>query len=165
VVLYVIANSFPMLGLSVAGHHAHTTVIGGAQQLWHNGQKMVAGLVVFAVVVSPALQIGLTVLIQIGARRPQPRAWVGKLLRRHPLTRVWSMIEVMLLGVLVALTKIASLATVIPGVGLFTLFALVILLAAIESSFDPREIWNRVEWVEATGHPATVNHPLAEVAP
>jgi len=71
------------------------------------------------------------------------------LLRHHPTTRTWSMIEVMMLGVLVALIKIAELATVIPGVAMLALGALVFLLAAIQASFDPREVWRRVQWAEA----------------
>jgi paraquat-inducible protein A len=67
-------------------------------------------------------------------------------MRHHPTTRTWSMIEVMLLGVLGALVKIAELATVIPGVALFALGALVVVLTAMQLSFDPREIWTRVEW-------------------
>ena len=55
----------------------------------------------------------------------------------------------MLLGVLVALIKIADYATVIPGMALFALGALVFLLAAMQSSFDPREVWDRIEWAEA----------------
>ena len=58
------------------------------------------------------------------------------------------MIEVMLLGVLVALTKIADYATVLPGLALFALFGLVLLLAAVQSCFDPREVWERIEWAE-----------------
>jgi len=56
--------------------------------------------------------------------------------------------------VLVALIKIAELATVIPGVAIYALGGLVFLLAAIQASFDPREIWSRVEWVEAGARPA-----------
>src|SRR5262245_40617068 len=108
--LYVIANTVPMLGLNAIGHEASTTVIGGARQLWNNGEQIVAGLVLFAAVVAPALQIGFMLLIVIGSRRERPPAWVGILLRLHPHTRTWSMIEVMLLGVFVALTKIAELA-------------------------------------------------------
>ncbi len=107
-VLYVLANTFPMLGLTAVGHAASTTVAGGAQQLWHDGQEIVAALVLFAAVVAPALQIGLMLLIVIASRREHPPAWVGTLLRHHPFTRTWSMIEVMLIGVLVALTKIAE---------------------------------------------------------
>src|SRR5262247_3010073 len=140
-VLYVIANAVPMLGLSVVGRAASTTVLGGVQQLWGNGQQIVAVLVLFAAVVAPALQIGFLLLIVLGVQHePSPR-WVGELLRHHPTTRIWSMIEVMLIGVLVALIKIADYATVIPGLALFVLGALVFVLAAIQSTFDPREVW------------------------
>jgi uncharacterized paraquat-inducible protein A len=39
---------------------------------------------------------------------------------------------------------------VIPGLALFVLGALIFLIAAIEASFDPREVWQRVEWAEAS---------------
>ena len=75
--------------------------------------------------------------------------WIGTLLRLVPTTRLWSMLEVMLLGVLVALTKIAEYATVIPGHAIFTVGGLVVLFAAIQSIFDPREVWLRIEWANA----------------
>ena len=155
-VLYVVANAVPMLGLSVVGHRASTTVLGGVQQLWGNGQQVVAVLVLFAAVVAPALQIGFLLLIVLGVQRDPPPRWVGALLRHHPMTRIWSMIEVMLLGVLVALVKIADYATVIPGVALYALGGLVFLLAAMQASFDPREVWDRVEWAEAGNGTAEV---------
>lgn len=147
--LYVVANSVPMLGLTAVGHAASTTVFGGAQQLWKDGRAIVAGLVLFTAVVAPALQIGFMLAIVLGARRERPPHWIMTLLRHHPTTRTWSMIEVMMLGVLVALIKIADYAKVIPGLALFALGALVFLLAAMQSSFDPREVWERVEWAEA----------------
>jgi len=161
-VLYVIANTVPMLGLTAAGHAAFTTVVGGAQQLWLDGQQIVAVLVLFAAVIAPALQIGFMLLILIGCQRQRPPAWVGTLLRHLPMTRTWSMIEVMLLGVLVALTKIADYATVIPGVALFSLGALVFLLAAMQSNFDPREVWERVEWAEASARRPVAGNPMLE---
>src|SRR5208282_1276807 len=85
-VLYVIANTVPMLGLTAAGHHAFTTVVGGAQQLWNSGQQIVAVLVLFAAVIAPALQIGFMLLILIGCQRERPPAWVGALLRHLPMT-------------------------------------------------------------------------------
>lgn len=148
--LYVVANSVPMLGLTVVGRQASTTVIGGAAHLWADGRETVAALVLLTAVVAPALQIVFMLAIILGAlRTPAPR-WVGTLLRHLPVTRTWSMIEVMMLGVLVALIKIADYATVIPGLALFVLGALVFLLAGMQSSFDPREVWNRIEWAEAS---------------
>ncbi len=147
-VLYVIANTVPMLGLQAVGHDASTTVFGGALELWDTGQQLVAALVLLTAVVAPALQIGFMLTMLIAARRtPAPR-WVGTLLRHHPTACLWSMIEVMMVGVLVALIKIADYATVIPGLSLYLLGILVVLLAAIQSVFDPREVWARIRWVE-----------------
>ena len=165
IVLYVLANSVPMLGLTVVGRQAFTTVFGGAVQLWHDGQEIVAGLVLFAAVIAPALQIGFMLAIVLGTLRERPPSWVAALLRHHPTTRTWSMIEVMLLGVLVALIKIAELATVIPGVALFALGALVFVLAAMQACFDPREVWDRVEWADAGARRAGAGDRMAEAAP
>jgi paraquat-inducible protein A len=148
--LYAVANSTPMLGLTAVGHRAETTVLGGAIHLWLNGRELVAGLVLLTAVVAPALQIGFMLAIVLGARRQHPPHWAGRLLRHQATATTWSMIEVMLLGVLVALVKIADYATVIPGLALFVLGALVFLLAAIQASFDPRDVWNRIEWAEQT---------------
>jgi len=145
--LYVVANSVPMLGLTAVGHAASTTVIGGAEQLWNDGREMVAVLVLFTAVIAPALQIGFMLAITLGARRDVPPNWVRMLLRHNPATRTWSMIEVMMLGVLVALIKIADYAKVTPGLALFVLGGRVFLLAAMQASFDPREGWAKVAWV------------------
>lgn len=153
--LYAVANTSPMLGLAAVGREASTTVFGGAVQLWRDGQQIVAGLVLFTAVIAPGLQIGFGFLFALVAHRESLPAWMGVLLRHYPTAGTWSMIEVMMLGVLVALIKIAELATVIPGLAMFALGALVFLLAAIQASFDPRELWERVAWAEAAERPAS----------
>jgi paraquat-inducible protein A len=60
----------------------------------------------------------------------------------------WSMSEVMILGILVALIKIAELATVEPGIGMYAVGGLVVLFTAIMITFDPREVWKRTEWTD-----------------
>ena len=163
--LYVIANTAPMLGLSVAGREASTTVLGGAQQLWHDGREIVSVLVALTAIVAPALQIGFMLAISLAAGRERVPRWIGALLRHQPTARTWSMIEVMMLGVLVALIKIAELATVIPGIAMFALGALVFLLAAIQASFDPRDVWSRIEWADAVDDPADVPGRVAGATP
>jgi paraquat-inducible protein A len=158
-VLYVVANSVPMLGLTIVGRGASTTVIGGAKHLWDNGDQIVALLVLFTAVIAPALQIGLMLAIVLASRRERPPRWVGALLRHHPTTRIWSMIEVMMVGVLVALVKIADYATVVPGISLFVLWVLVFLLAGIQASFDPREVWERIEWADDSARPRAAGGP------
>ena len=64
------------------------------------------------------------------------------------------MSEVMILGILVALIKIAELATVQPGIGMYAMGALVVLFAAIMVSVDSHEIWKRVAWASGAGSPS-----------
>jgi paraquat-inducible protein A len=160
--LYVIANAVPMLGLTIVGRETSTTVLGGAQHLWEDGRETVAGLVLFTAVIAPALQISFLLAIVLGARREPPPRWVGTLLRYLRTTRTWSMIEVMMLGVLVALIKIADYATVIPGLALFMLGGLIFVLAAMQVSFDPREVWDRVEWAGARSRRGTAGDLAVE---
>jgi paraquat-inducible protein A len=120
--------------------------MGGVEFLWQDGQVLVAALVMLTAVIAPALQISFILAIVLGAHRQRVPRWVGFLLRHQPIIRTWSMIEVMMLGVLVALVKIADYATVIPGIALFALWGLVFLLAAMQANFDRRQVWEMVEW-------------------
>jgi paraquat-inducible protein A len=161
-VLLIIANVEPMLGLTAVGQECFTTVFRGSELLWEHGEPLVAGLIFFCAILAPVLQTSLLLLVLLGARCEVPPAWVGSLLRHVPFTRIWSMIEVMLIGVMVALTKIAEYATPVLGHALFALGALVVLFAAMQSIFDPREIWLRVEWARAKAQNKTAAAPLKE---
>lgn len=163
--LYLIANSVPMLGLTVVGRSASTTVIGGATDLWNDGQEIVSVLVMFTAVIAPALQIGLMLAILLGTRLVPAPPWVGLIMRHHPATKTWSMIEVMMLGVLVALIKIADYATVIPGIALFVLGGLVFALAAMQASFDPNDIWERIRWADESAHRKFASAPAPGTGP
>ena len=145
-IVFIIGNTTSLMGLSAVGRHASTTLLGGAYELWQQGYQVTAAAVAFACVVAPAAYLCLLLaVLWMSTRSPVPK-WAGGLMRHASFLLSWSMPEVMLLGILVALIKIAALATVIPGVGLYAMGALVILLAAIKLTFDPRQIWQRLEW-------------------
>jgi len=147
-IVFVIANVFPLMGLSAAGREVDTTIIGGAWTMWQEGHEFTAALVGLCAVVAPAGYIGIAIVVLITARmyRTAP-SWVGNLLYWAELAQEWAMAEVMMLGILVALIKIADLATVIIGVGMFATGALIALLTAMAINFDPEEIWTQVQWV------------------
>ncbi|MDQ5986183.1 MAG: Intermembrane transport protein YebS [Syntrophus sp. SKADARSKE-3] len=146
-IVFVIANAFPLMGLSVAGREVHTTIIGGAWTMWHEGQQVTAALVALCAIVAPAGYIGITITVLVAARRyRQAPGWVGDLLHLAELAKEWAMAEVMMLGILVALIKIADLATIVIGPGTFATGTLIVLLAAITINFEPEEIWAQVQW-------------------
>jgi len=145
-VVLVIANVSPLMELSISGHRVDTTIFGGAVEMWHRGQQITAALVVFCTVIAPAVYIGIMTAVLLAARRVPAPGWTGPLLRWSLWHQPWAMVEVMMLGVLVALIKISELATVIPGIGMFAAGALVALIAVMTIGFDPREVWVRVPW-------------------
>jgi len=145
-IVLVIANVTPLMGLSVSGLHASTTIFGGALEMWLQGQPITALLVVFCTVFAPAVHIGVMSAVLFFSRRTPVPWWVGTLLRWSEWHQAWAMVEVMMLGILVALIKIADLATVNPGIGMFATGGLVVLMAAMTVSFDPHEVWERIEW-------------------
>jgi len=149
-VVFLIANTAPLMGLSAVGREASTTILGGAREMWTRGSEITAVIVAFCAFVAPGAYIASMLAVLLGANRtPAPR-WVGQLLRWAAVVLPWSMSEVMLLGILVALIKIAHLATVIPGIGLYAVGLLVVLLAVTSSIFEPRAIWKRVVWADGT---------------
>jgi paraquat-inducible protein A len=145
-IVLVVANSVPLMDLSAVGRHASTTIAGGVYEMWIRGEPVTAAIVAFCAIVAPACYILFMLAVLLAARRPPAPHWAGELLRWGLHMQPWSMFEVMLLGILVALIKIAELATVDPGIGLYALGALVLLIPAIMVTFDPREVWRRVEW-------------------
>ncbi len=144
-IAFVVANSWPLMDLSVLGRSASTTIIGGAFDLWDDGQPVTAAVVGFCAILAPAIYLLFMLTVLLAARRPVLPHWCGEVLRWGLHMREWSMFEVMLIGILVALIKIASLATVNPGFGLVGLVALAFLLPAIAVSFEPDTVWRRIK--------------------
>ena len=164
-IVFVIANVMPMMGMQAVGHQASTTILGGAFEMWIQGQQVTAVLVVFCTVAAPAALIGCMLAVLLAVRRPPAPPWAGALLRLSEFHQPWAMIEVMMLGILVALIKIAELATVIPGIGMFAAFALVVLITAMSVSFDPRQAWERIRWANEETSPAVAAGAASKGSP
>jgi paraquat-inducible protein A len=151
-VVFVIANTTRLMDLSVFGRSASTTIIGGAYEMWKEGQQITGILVLFCAVIAPGGYIAFMLTLLLGARRNPVPLWVGAMLRWVHHFETWSMLEVMMLGILVALIKIAQLATVQAGIGMYAVGTLILLFPAIVVTFDIRELWQRLEWDDDEGH-------------
>jgi paraquat-inducible protein A len=81
----------------------------------------------------------LVVLLQIARRRPS--AWAARAFRILEEFRSWGMVEVFLLGVLVSYSKLARMATVVPGPSLYALGGFIVAAALAMSALDPRTVW------------------------
>ena len=144
-ILFVIANVYPMVVLEVQGNRITTTLLHAVRELWREDVQLVAALVFVTVIVVPATQIAamLYVLLplQFGAVPP----FVEFPLRLFQVIKPWGMVEVFILGILVSLVKLAHMAHVVTGVALWAFAVLVVVFASLGNAFDPIRLWTRIE--------------------
>ena len=144
VVLYFPANLLPIMQTSSLFDSQRDTIMSGVIFLWNDGSWPLALLVFFASVVVPLLKLialaYLLVTVQIGMRG-----------RRHQRTRLyrmlefvgrWSMLDIYVVTILVALVHLQSLAEIEAGPGAIAFGAVVVLTMLSAMSFDPRLIWD-----------------------
>lgn len=138
--VFGIAMLTPIVEIQLRGEHTRASLPDALIATWGTGLVPVAVLASLCALLVPMLRIGLQVYV-LGHlylhRRPPGLATSLRLLGA---TRPWSMIEVFMLGVLVAVVKLGNQATVIPGAGLAA-FAVLTALLAVMSGFDADALW------------------------
>jgi len=148
-VLLVLANLFPIVGLNIQGHQVETTVFGAARQLWLDNMPIVAGLLISTTVVIPFIELTalawLLLPLCFGLR---PTAFI-LIFRSLQLAHPWAMVEVFILGVLVSLVKLSHLADVLPGPAVWCFGALMLVLTVLSSGIEHRALWKAWEKAQA----------------
>jgi paraquat-inducible protein A len=144
-VFFAIANFYPILGLKAAGQEQHYTLLSGALVLSKFDLEAVGVVVFLTSILFPFLHIiGLLyVLIPLKSGR-RPRYFIPAFKLSLALMP-WAMVGVYMLGVLVSIVKLADLATVIPGLGLYALVALLVVTVAASAALNPLAIWQMAD--------------------
>ncbi|MGH8762228.1 MAG: paraquat-inducible protein A [Nitrosospira sp.] len=138
--MYVIANVFPIVEMELQGVVSQTTLIGSVLSLNSGGRPLVAFLVLVTTILFPLMQLLGLIYIFVSITRSGYHPTFNLLARMIQTLRPWVMMEVFLLGTIVAFVKLTSMATVVPGVALWAFATLAIFLASV-FSFNPRYIW------------------------
>ena len=143
-VLFVLSNAFPLLEFGMQGRTDSTYLLAGIYELFAQRMPLLASTVLLTTILAPALHIGLLIYLflplSLGWRPPG----FARALRLVQAVLPWSMLEIFLLGVLVAAVKLAERATIDPGPAAWSLGALVIVLAAAATQVHPHRLWDRV---------------------
>lgn len=144
-ILFIVSNSFPIVGLKVSGDFVQATLLGAVHAMYRDDMTSVAALVLGTAFLAPLLQMGAMIYLLLPLRFNQAPPRPELVFRVFALVQPWGMVEVFVLGVLVALVKLTHIASVVPGVALGSFGGVMLLLAAAASSFDSRELWARLE--------------------
>ena len=150
-VTLLIANAFPIVALESNGIETRATLAGAIAILWTQNMQAVAVLVAASTFVFPLLELtAMTYLLALLWAGRRPRG-LNLLLRCVQAARPWQMIEVFVLGALVALVKLSSFARVLPEQALYAFGGLTVLLAVVISRYDPRNLWDVADALPSGG--------------
>lgn len=139
--LYLIANAWPLVGLELQGRHVEVTLFGAVQALWREGMTPVAALVFGTALLFPLLEMAMILMVLLPLRLGHVSPRMAPFFRLVRSVQPWGMVEVFLLGMLVSLAKLAHMATVILGTAFWAMAALILVLTAAGRAFDPRLLW------------------------
>jgi len=144
IILYIPANTLPIMTTNQFGNPIESTIIGGILLLMEQGSSGIALIIFIASVLVPIAKIlmllWLCFLSTIGARFSQPTH--AKL---HGVTEIigrWSMLDVCVVAILVALVQLGGLIQVTPGPAGLAFAGVVIATMIAATTFDPRLIWD-----------------------
>jgi paraquat-inducible protein A len=143
-VLFCLANAYPLVEFRVNGATRETNLVGAALGLYRAGHAALGLLVLSTTVAAPLVQIlGLLyLLIPLRARRRARR--LSTVFRLVLQIRSWTFIEVFMLGAVVALVRLSAYAKVMPGIALVCCGLLMICMAALTNLTSPQQFWH---WV------------------
>lgn len=143
-VLFVLANSFPILRFAMEGRSESNTLISGVYAFWSEGFPFLAFMVCLTSIVAPLLLIGAYIYVLAPLRFNFRLPCVRQVWRVLAFVRPWSMLDVFLIGLMVALSKLGDYADVIPGLAFYAVCLLIPSSLLMSALLDSREVWERL---------------------
>ncbi len=148
VVLFLVAINFPFLGMKTNGIERHTALLTGIHEIYRQGMVGLAILVMLTCVLAPMMQMTGLLYVFLPLKFNRKAHFSAVVFRLFQHIQPWSMMEVFMLGILVALVKLGNMATIVPGVAVFAFAVLIFCLAFAVSSVDAHLIWQRLERID-----------------
>ena len=132
-IVFVIGNASDIVTLNLQGVHVEVPLYEAILHTWQTEQRAVAALAGATTLAFPlaVIVLRLWVLAPIAAGR-RPAGFVSAMRALRWVTR-WSLVEVFMLGTLIAVVRSAGIASVVPGAGIFAYAALTVLVTASQS--------------------------------
>lgn len=146
VILYIPANTLPIMTVTLWGDGQPDTIMSGVIHLMDGGMWPLALLIFIASIFIPILKliilIGLLLSIHFKSHwKPKDRT---VLYRVTEFVGRWSMVDVFVIGILVMLVQFGNTANVTPDIGALSFASVVILTMFAAHTFDPRLIWDAI---------------------
>jgi paraquat-inducible protein A len=146
VFLYLPANMLPIMRTNFFGEETTNTILGGVLVLWEHGSYPIALIIFIASVMVPVGKIIALGWLCYSVQTQSQKSYQQKtqLFRVTELVGRWSMVDVFVVAILVALIKLGNIMSIYPGWGALAFAGMVIVTVMAALSFDPRLIWDSI---------------------
>jgi paraquat-inducible protein A len=143
-IIFVVANIYPFLAMRIENQIQETNLVTGMIELYRQGMPGLASLVLMTCIAVPFIQLAGLIYLLLPMRTGRLAWRSARVFRTLQHLKPWSMMEVFMLGILVAMIKLAKMAVIIPGLALWAFMVLIFVLTAAISVLNPDDIWKRL---------------------
>jgi paraquat-inducible protein A len=144
--LYIPANVLPIMTTDQLGRATDNTILGGVVVLMHHGDYPIAAVIFIASVLVPLSKLLALFWLcwSVSRRQPSSHHERTRLYRAAELIGKWSMTDVFVVAILVALIQLVGILLITPGVAALAFGGVVIVTMLAAHAFDPRLIWDQL---------------------
>ena len=141
--LYIPANVLPIMYTELFGQETPNTIIGGVISLWESGSYPVALIILIASVIVPVAKIIILAWLNYSVQRQKTNSQLLRVRYYRETEAIcrWSMIDVFVVAVLVALIQMGNTLSIYPGQAALAFCAVVFVTMIAAMTFDSRLIW------------------------
>ena len=146
-ILYIPANLLPIMTINSLGQGDPSTIMAGVIQLVQHGMFPIAAVVFIASILVPTFKLVGIGLLLFSVQRHQPLSAQQRIVRFRFIEFIgrWSMLDIFVIAILVAVVNFGRLASVEANLGAAAFASVVILTMFAAVTFDPRLIWDNTE--------------------
>lgn len=141
IIMFVIANFFPIATVIVQGQVVNATLFGIIQTLVIQQQSLLASLIFITLILAPMLEILAMAYLLVQLKWRWPKHHIAHAYRLRLRVKTWVLLDVFMLGVLVALVKLGPIVIVKVDLAVWAIAGLIMLLTCLAQAFDARKIW------------------------
>lgn len=142
-IMYIPANTMPIMITEYMGSTSASTILDGVIYMWETGSYPVAIIIFVASVAVPILKIAILLSLWFCIRfnRFRSTRYKTKLYHLTEFIGKWSMVDVFVVAILTALIQMGSIMSIYPGAASLSFCAVVVLTMLAANSFDSRYLW------------------------
>ncbi|AIG04805.1 paraquat-inducible protein [Pseudomonas fluorescens] len=146
-ILYIPANLLPIMTINSLGQGAPSTIMAGVIELVQHGMFPIAAVVFVASILVPTFKLVGIALLLFSVQRHQPLSARQRIIMYRFIEFIgrWSMLDIFVIAILVAVVNFGRLASVEANLGAVAFASVVILTMLAAVTFDPRLIWDNTE--------------------